>query len=252
VRALLGWVDTRLEEIDPASDWEPFTREVQEQVSRAVAEAFEAVEDGAETIRDRIDALLEDEEVVAPDLGAAQGLDAAALWAGAERELRTADGHRITRALSTGLTALRGSSSGMILLGMMGNLAGVALAAPVSVGVAVFFGGKQFLDTRKTALRQRRQEARSVIRQYVDESNLELSNRVRQLIQDHHRTLRDHYSARLQELSRSTGAALQAAQESLAGDRASREQRAEQLRQWASRLERELAALPAIEREVSG
>lgn len=244
VRTLLTKVDTQLEDLDPASDWEPLTREVQETLSGAVAETFAAIETGAAAIRDRIGELLADEEETVPDLGAAESLDVMAVWSATERDLKSAGGSSVAGALTTGLTALRGGSSGMILLGMVGNLAGIALAAPVSVGVAVFFGTKQVLDTRKTALKQRRQEARTVVRQYVDEINLEVGNRTRQLVQDLHRTLRDHFTARLQELSRSSTAALQAAQEHLAKDQAARQQRAEQLRQWSTQLQRQLDELP--------
>jgi hypothetical protein len=243
VRALLTKVDTQLEDLDPASDWATFTREVQESMSLAVGDAFGAIDAGVETISNRIATLLSEEADVVPDLGAADPLDVMAVWAGTERELKTADGKKLTGALAAGLTALRGGSSGMILLGMVGNLAGLALAAPVSVGVAAFFGAKQVLDTRQTALKQRRQEARTVTRQYIDEVNLEVSNRTRQSIQDFHRALRDHYGARLQELSRSTTAALRTTQESLAKDQAGRQQRAEQLRQWSAQLHGQLDEL---------
>jgi hypothetical protein len=244
VRTLLTNVDVQLEDLDPASDWESFTQEVQETMSVAVGEAFAAIDQGVVIIGDQIAALLAQEEEVVLDPGGTDPLDVMAVWAGTERELKTADGKSVAGALATGLSALRGGSSGMILLGMVGNLAGLALAAPVSVGVAAFFGAKQVIDTRNTALKQRRQEARTVVRQYIDEVNLEVSNRTRQSIQDFHRTLRDHYAARLQELSRSTTAAMQAAQESLARDHAGRKERAEKLRQWSAQLRRQLDELP--------
>ena len=244
VRGLLTRVDTQLEQLDPASDWEGFTHEVQETMSLAVGEAFASIDEGVVTISGRIAELLSHQDEVVPDLGGTDPLDVMAVWAGTERELKTAEGKRVVGALATGLTALRGGSSGMILLGMVGNLAGLALAAPVSAGVAAFFGVKQVVDTRKTALKQRRQEARTVVRQYIDEVNLEVSNRTRQSIQDYHRTLRDHYAARLQELSRSTTTALQTAQESLARDEAGRQERAERLRQWSTQLRRQLDELP--------
>ncbi|MDH3397942.1 MAG: dynamin family protein [Acidimicrobiia bacterium] len=247
VRTLLTKVDTQLEDLDPASDWEGFTHEAQEAMSRVVGDAFAAIDEGVATISDRIAALLSHEEEVGPDLGGTDPLDVMAVWAGTERELKTVEGKRVTGALSTGLTAIRGGSSGMILLGVMGNLAGIALAAPVSVGVAAFFGAKQVMDTRKAALKQRRQEARTVVRQYVDEVNLEVSNRTRQSIQDFHRALRDHYAVRLQELSRSTTTALQTAQESLARDQTGRQERAEKLRQWSTQLRRLLDELPVLD-----
>ena len=149
-----------------------------------------------------------------------------------------------------GLTALRGGASGIYLLGVAASLAGFALAGPVSLGAAALFGAKQILDTRKAALKQRRQEARGILRQYVDEATGEAGNRARQLIQDLNRLLRDYYAARLQELSRSTAAAMQAAQESLARDKAGREQRVQALHQWADQLRGQLTQLPPSGREA--
>jgi hypothetical protein len=245
VRSLLTHVDARLEQLDPAADWEALAGEIQERMSLAAAECLVGVEEGAVSIRDRIAGLLADEEQVPPDLAGAEVVDVAAVWAASKRELRDGQGKGIVRVLSSGLTALRGGASGIYLLGVAASLAGIALAGPVSLGAAALFGTKQILDTRKAALKQRRQEARIILRQYIDEVNAEVGNRERQLVQDLHRLLRDHYSARLQELSRSTAAALQASQESLARDRAGRQQRAEALHKWSDQLRRQLAELPA-------
>jgi GTP-binding protein EngB required for normal cell division len=244
-RALLADMDARLEKVDPAPEWKTLTGDVQQQVSLAVTACLSGVEEGAASIRDRIAALLADEERIPPDLSGAEALDAAAIWDAAQRELKSQHPKGVVGVLSMGLTALRGGASGIYLLGVAASLAGLALAGPVSLGAAALFGAKQILDTRKAALKQRRQEARGILRQYVDEATGEVGNRSRQLIQDLNRLLRDYYTARLQELSRSTGATLQAAQESLARDKAGREQRAQALHKWADQLHGQLAELPS-------
>jgi len=253
VRSLLAEVEARLEQVDPAPEWEALTGEVRQRLSLIAADRLAVIEEGAAAIRDRIAALLADEEQVYPDLIGAEVVDVAALWAGSQRELKEGHGRGVVGVLSSSLTALRGGASGIYLLGVAASLAGVALAGPVSLGVAALFGAKQILDTRKAALKQRRQEARMILRQFIDEVMGEVGNRARQLVQDLHRLLRDHYSARLQELSRSTAAALQSSQEALARDRAGREQRADVLHRWADQLRRQLAELPTVEpTEASG
>jgi hypothetical protein len=244
-RSVLADVDGRIETIDPASDWEPFVRQTQENLSDATAALTSAIDAGSESIRARIDALLSDPQEGIADLGSSPRLDVAAVWESGERELKATAGTGVTGAMASGFTALRGASSGMILLGVIGNLAGVALAAPVSVSAALVFGTKQVVDTRATALKQRRQEARVIVRQYVDEVGLHLGNNTRQQIQSRHRILRDHYSARLQELSASATAALQAAQQNLAKDQSGRDERLMQLEQWATNLRRQLDRIPA-------
>jgi hypothetical protein len=243
-RNLLAEVDARLGQLDPATEWRTLAAEVQQQVSLAAGTCLADVEQGAAEIRDRIAGLLADEEQVPPDLGDTEAIDAAALWAASSRDVKDTRVRSIGSVLAAGLTALRGGASGIYLLGVAASLAGIALAGPVSLGAAVLFGTKQILDTRKAALKQRRQEARAILRQYVEEVAGEVGNRARQLVQDLHRLLRDHYSVRLGELSRSVNAAAQAAQESLARDQKGREQRAEALRSWAQRLHHQLADLP--------
>jgi len=249
-RSLLADLDARLEKVDPAPEWKALAGDLQQQVSLAVTACLSGVEEGAASIRDRIAALLADEEQVPPDLSGAEALDAAAVWDAAQRELKGQHPKGIVGALSMGLTALRGGASGIYLLGVAASLAGFALAGPVSLGAAALFGAKQILDTRKTALKQRRQEARGILRQYIDEATGEAGNRARQLVQDQHRLLRDYYTARLQELSRSTAAAMQAAQESLARDKAGREQRVQALHQWGDQLRGQLAQLPPSGQEA--
>jgi hypothetical protein len=243
-RSLLADVDARLEQVDPALEWEVLGREVQQGMSAAAAGCLEAIEGGAAAIRDRIARLLAEEEPEPLDLVGAEPVDVAAVWAASARELSARRGRSLGGMLSAGLTALRGGASGLYLLGVAASLAGLTVAGPVSLGAAALFGAKQILDTRRAALKQRRQEARVVLRRYVDEVAAEVGNRAHQLVQDLQRLLRDYYAARLQDLSRSTAAALQAAQEALARDQAGRKQRAEQLTRWAGQLRGQLAGLP--------
>lgn len=238
LRTLLTRTDEQLAGVDPASDWDALATEVQQGAAAMAESAATSVLSGAGQIAERIAALLVDEEGEALSLTSQGTPDTTAIWGSAERGLTATAPHGMLDVLASGLTALRGASSGMILLGMIGNLAGLALATPVSLGVAAFFGAKQVLDSRKAAVKQRRQEARAVIRGYLDEVNLEVGTRSRQLAQDAQRAIRDHYSTRIQELSRSAGTAIEAAQQAAVRDQANREERAARLREWSDRLGR--------------
>lgn len=245
LRSLLAEVDERLAGIDPAGEWEALATEVQAGAGRMAEAAVTTVLSGAEAVSDRIASLLADEAGGAVDVTESGSPDTEAIWGSTERGLTAGGSRGVAGVLTSGLTALRGASSGMILLGMVGNLAGLALATPVSLGVAAFFGAKQVLDSRKAAVKQRRQEARAVIRGYLDEVNLEVGTRTRQLAQDAQRAVRDHYSARIVELSRSAAAGLEAAQRAATEDQAARQERAVRLREWADRLD-------LLRREVEG
>jgi predicted GTPase len=244
VRGVLAETDERLEEIDPASDWNPFARQVQESVNSVVAEVFETIDSGTDDINRRIRDLLADEDPYIRDVSGAE-LDVTKIWDRSERQPDTSTPMRVSGSLAMAVNTLRGASSGMILLGVVGNIAGVAFASPVSVGAAAFFAGKQFLETRRTALKRRRQEARTVVRKYVEEVNLELGNRTRRLIQEAHRMLRDHYTIRIRELSNSTNSTLQAIQENLAREKTKQQEQLKKLEKWSSHLHGQLDAVSA-------
>jgi gas vesicle protein len=140
---------------------------------------------------------------------------------------------------SSVLTGLRGGSSGIILLGMIGRLAGLALATPVSVGVGVLFGAKQVMDERKRLLEKRRQEARTAARRYLSQAQTDLSAGVREQIKDAQRALRDEVSERLNQLNETYTTTIRSIETGL-------RQADEQRRTLVPRLDQRLGELDAI------
>jgi GTPase SAR1 family protein len=140
---------------------------------------------------------------------------------------------------SSVLTGLRGGSSGIILLGMIGRLAGLALATPVSVGVGVVFGAKQVMDERKRLLEKRRQEARTAARRYLSQAQTDLSAGVREQIKDAQRALRDEVSERLNQLNETYTTTIRSIETGL-------RQADEQRRTRVPRLDQQLGELDAI------
>ena len=83
----------------------------------------------------------------------------------------------------------------------MASLAGIAVTALALAGVGVIFGGKQLFEERAKKVMQRRQQARTSIRQFLDDAQFEISKSLRDLSRDLQRRLRDHFSERLEELN---------------------------------------------------
>ena len=101
-----------------------------------------------------------------------------------------------------GFGALRGAQSGVLMLGLLGNLFNLALLGPVLLGGAAVFAGKSVLDERKRLLSQRRLEAHAAVRQYLDDVQFEVGTRMREMLRDLQRDIRDDAAARLEELQR--------------------------------------------------
>ncbi len=120
-----------------------------------------------------------------------------------------------TTAGKKGLTVLRGSYSGMLMFGLLGGM--VAVAAPVVPFVApaagAIFARNALKDEKARELARRRAEARNSMRRYCDEVNFQVTKDSRDTMRRVQRQLRDHYSARAEELHKSTTENLKAAQE---------------------------------------
>ncbi len=191
-------IEHRLSDTDPAREWEALAAEVQADMATAVQEIFDNIDEHLRGLAESIAELLEDEKgFEAPTVESQEETTAESLWAGLDRVSES----RRAAVLSSALSALRGTSSGVMLLGVMARLAGLALATPISIGVGVAFGAKQVVDERKRSLEKRRHEARAALRGFLNKAQIELGTRIRQVIRDGHRALRDSFSHRIGELT---------------------------------------------------
>ncbi len=109
------------------------------------------------------------------------------------------------------VVGMRGSYGGVLMVGMVTTLSGLALINPFSVGAGVLLGSKTVRDERKRALQRRRAEAKQAVRRHADEVLHLAGKRSRDLLRDVQRTLRDHFTAQAESLARSVAEAVTAA-----------------------------------------
>jgi hypothetical protein len=109
------------------------------------------------------------------------------------------------------VVGMRGSYGGVLMVGMVTTLSGLALINPFSVGAGVLLGSKTIHDERKRALQRRRAEAKQAVRRHGDEVLHLAGKRSRDLLRDVQRTLRDHFTAQAESLARSVSEAVTAA-----------------------------------------
>lgn len=123
-----------------------------------------------------------------------------------------------------GMTILRGSYSGMLMFGMLGTMAHIALG-PLPIAIGLFMGRKSLKDEKERQTMQRRAQAKNSLRRYCDEVSFQVSKDSRDTLRRVQRQLRDHYSSRAEEMHTSTSQALQAAAQAVKvgeGDRVGR------------------------------
>lgn len=247
IQAVLTDLDAALEEQDPAAVWGELTASVQAQLADLVGSLFQNIETSVEEIGGQIAALIRDESALPDSLPAGAGLSIETLWSARDRPSPAREG-----GLATVWAAVRGGSSGIITLGVVGGLAGLALAGPLAIGAGVAFASKQMVDERKRRAEKRRREARTVVQQFLGQVQMELGTRTRQVIQELHRTMRDHFAERVAELDASASAALAAVQESLRKAESGRRERLPGLESAIDKLGAMIDRAGALHRGVDG
>ncbi len=135
------------------------------------------------------------------------------------------------------VVGMRGSYGGVLMVGMVTTLSGLALINPFSVGAGVLLGSKTIRDERKRALQRRRAEAKQAVRRHGDEVLHLASKRSRDLLRDVQRTLRDHFTAQAESLARSVAEAVTAAAAAQEIESGRRERRLRDVKAELARVE---------------
>ena len=240
-RDLLEQSDARLGAVDPAAEWEAAGEDLQVSVAALGRDVFERIRSGTEALTERVTAELSATGLSAPSITTADGTDLGSLWGSSDRSLPTEK----AKPLGTGLGALRGTSSGVVLIGVMANLAGVAIATPVAITVGVLFGAKHVIDERKRNVDRRRQQARTIVRDYLSHAQAEIAVESRRAVQEVHRLLRDSFSEQISGLNSALASTILTIEETLAASDRDRAQRAAVVSGQIGRLDQLLQATDA-------
>ncbi|HSI26109.1 MAG TPA: dynamin family protein [Aeromicrobium sp.] len=233
--------DERIESMKTPEDWDRTSRDLQTEVAGVVATAFNSVVDSAEQLRDAMVQIIKDENLaIGPAVHSGGTFDITQYWK--EKSLDTETEGTAKRALKKGLTGVRGAQGGVMMFGMLGGFLPAAVGAlmmsnPVLLAAGAAFGGMQLMEERKRKVAQRRQQAKTMMRKFVDSAQFDVSNEISALIKQFQRDLRDEFSSGLSDLQRSyTDTINQIKQNQQATDAETR-QRLEQLAALAKALD---------------
>jgi hypothetical protein len=238
-RLLQEEVGALIEGIDPVGDWEEVAAVLREGLAAAAGDLVGRIRSEAAGVADRVADLLRDASAAAVPGAAISAFGPASGAAPAAPDVESAG------AVGTGIEVLRGSYSGVLLLGFVARFVALPLLGPAALGVGAVFGVKQFGDLRKRRLAQRRVEANKSVKRYLDAAQLDLGRQVRHSIQDAHRELRDHFNDRIDELLQEQAAAVQVVQDVVAEGKHAREHRVPELTRLLVAVESVLAEAEA-------
>lgn len=198
VREISRSTEDEIEQTDPVKNWDSLTNDVRVKVADAAEAVIRSLEQGSDRIADRaVEILNETDIALDPVHGTAVVPDVERLWVQKPLPAPT-----LASRAGTGWAGLRGAQGGVLVIGMMAGLAGIAITTMALAGVGMVFGGKQLFEERKRKATQRRQQARTAVRQFLDDAQFEITKSLRDLSRDLQRKLRDHFSDRLNELHR--------------------------------------------------
>lgn len=223
-RALTGEGEAIIESGDPADFWEEFQADMHAKMTTGIVENFSLLTAEVSGLVLRVEthfSVAEDElnecfEFAAP-IGHLQRLAIDDSNINLER-----DG-----VMSRGFSGLKGGYTGVLMLSFGGGMVGIGMVAlaPLGLVAGVLLGKKTVKDERERAITIARQQAKQALRKYVDEVSFGVGKESRDALRDVQKELRDLFTARATELSRSTKEALSAAQGAMNADSASRSER---------------------------
>jgi hypothetical protein len=241
VRQVLRTAEETLEVVDPARVWDQFDPWLADELGRAVATTYLWAGERTWWLAEKVAAHFADPETDAdtPDRAPVpEGRFVAELSALPELVPPDLECMNLTQGV---LSGLKGSYGGVLMVGLITTLSGMALINPFSIGAGVLLGGRTVRDERRRALRRRRLDARRVVRQHTEEVQFVLGKHTKDMLREVQRTLRDHFAARAEEASAGVAATVAAATAARKLDADVRRRRTAEVRAELARLDDLLA-----------
>src|SRR5918997_1486155 len=221
LRQVTRHADEALEASDPAETWDEFQAWLYRRVAEDVVHNYTFLHSRAQELTARVaEHFGEDGAEIVVNLDVANPTEVLT-------DIDTTTDIELSRmgVGSQGLSALKGSYGGMLMFGMLGQMAGLAMANPATLVIGLFMGRSALRGEKDRQLTMRRNQARQAHRKYTDEVSFVVGKDSRDTLRRTQRRMRDFFAARAEELHRSTSGALAAAQQAVKSDANSRQKR---------------------------
>jgi hypothetical protein len=206
IRELTTAAEASVDEMDPGHSWQEFEPWLYREVSRSVGEHMALRHELLMGCVTKVAVAFDAEDDALGDEILVPSGDAAAVTSAVSAKVDL-EGRKVG---NQALTLLRNSYSGISMFGVLGHLAGLVVAPPVSVGLGLLLGGKSVWDERTRQLAQRRAQAKASARRYLDDVSFLLGKDQRDTLRSVERSIRDHFTRRAEERYRTASAAYEA------------------------------------------
>ncbi|MGQ0802931.1 MAG: dynamin family protein [Actinomycetota bacterium] len=221
IRRIMQESDEVIDETDPADTWEEFEPWLYRRAGEDIANNYQFLQLRARELSQQVaEHFAVDEEQVALEFTVGDPIQLVD-QVGVQAEIDVEVMNR-RQAVWTGV---RGGYVGVIMLSMLGGMIGLALGPLLPVAAGLVLGRKSLRDEKERQLMMRRNQAKNAVRKYMDEVQFQVTKDSRDTLRRVQRQLRDHYTARAEELMRSVTETLSAAQKNAQSDQATRQKR---------------------------
>ncbi|MGH3766947.1 MAG: dynamin family protein [Pseudonocardiaceae bacterium] len=234
MREINRQAEEEIEREDPTKTWGQLSTWVEQEVASAISANLVWATQRARWLATRVaDHFSEDEDRLLPKLRTEV---ADVLGSVRAMQLQKSESFGIGQKA---LTTLRGGYVGVLMFGMLGTAVGITatLFSPLSVGAGLVLGGKTLKDERRRVIARRQQEAKSAVRRYVDDVKFQASKESRDMLRRVQRDLRDHFTTQAEEMNRSLGDSVRAAERSVKTSAVDRERRLGEIKSELYQLE---------------
>ena len=233
--------ETRHRRRRPGTDLGSDHRWLDQRVAAAVSETFVWTDERSRWLSEEVADLFSEGEsgIPAIDVGDTQGvLDAVEQMSGLDSG-RLGAGEKI-------YIGVRGSYGGVLMVGLATGLIGLSLINPFSLLAGVLVGRRAYREDMNARLSRRQQEARQLVRRYIDEVTFQVGKQLKDRLRLVQRAARDHFGSMAEELHRSLTDALNAAKQAAGTYTSKRDERVTQLKRQLEQLETLRSGIPAL------
>jgi hypothetical protein len=246
VRAILAEAETVLDDNDPADMWDDFEQWLHRRIGYDLSAHHQRIAQRSNEL-----AALVAEHFAADEQALGVRLDLAVPTIAA-RGLRDDLELRRTGLTGSALAAVRGSYGGLLMFGMVGQMAGFAMLNPFSMLIGIGLGRRGLREEKKRQLTQRQQQAKMTTRKYLDDINVEAGKTSRDTVRRAHRDLRDEFADRADQLQATIRESLRSAEAGMKEAVADRQQRVANVKAELGRIEAVRARAVTIADAIGG
>lgn len=232
MRSIQREAEIAIDEGDPGPMWDQFVEWLEQRVASAVSDTFVWTNERAQWLSEQVAEHFSQDQVSLPALKVddTEGL---------------LDPVQFIPSLDPGylgplqkvLIGMRGSYGGVLMFGLLTGIIGMSLINPFSVGAGLLLGRKAYKEDQEARLRQRRNEAKTIVRRQIDDVVFQVGKQLKDRLRLVQRATRDHFTEIAEEHHRSLADSVAAAQKAVATFTLEREQRIREIKAELKRIE---------------